>query len=530
MLKMNIKTSNILFLLILAVSTASAAPDTPVDGALPHASKLPANARVPDAAITLFKAAGVTSSAHITLPGVARSRPINIQTETLHKSNLQAGARIVFDTFDGDKLVGVIERVNRRDSNKYSWVGRLVGQPDSSFNIVIEDDVMVGNINPVGMLPFEIRYSGTGSEHTLREVKHDPSIGCGVEPKHHIRSAPPSASPLTEAISDVLISPDNTSLPDMEADSGAFIDVLFVYTTGAETAAGGQSAIHAIVQLSVDTSNTAYSLSNVSQRIRLAGRRSTTYSEAGGSFDGHLFRIRNNGDNIMDDVHDWRNDYRADLVALIVDDTDGGTTFGLAYVIGGPFDEELGFSVTDQAFAASAQNWSLAHELGHNMGSLHDQVEGGTGGITSYAFGHPFTGDTQGLLRTIMGSRALGGTRIQRFSNPSVNFDGQPTGIAIGQANEADIRSAFAVSDYNVANYRAELPATVWVDFGHPGPFFFGTSLNPFNNMVDAESRVRWNGTIIIKASSYTGGAAYTLGTNKAYRINTDGGGNVFMK
>lgn len=519
---MSIKISIIPFMLLLVASSPSAAPEMPDNAALPP-SNSSANAHIPGHAITLFEKSTATAHARITSPGITRSRNIKVQTRTLHKNNLQAGAEIVFDTFDGGSLVGVIERVDHREINKYSWYGHLKGQPDSSFNIVVEDDVMVGNVNPVGMLPFEIRYTGTGSEHTLREVKYDGSIGCGVGPQHHRRSVTSSGSTLTVQNTEALTLEDSSSPPPTAEDSGAFIDVLFVYTTGAETAAGGQSAIHAIVQLSVDTTNTAYSLSNVSQRIRLAGRRSTTYSEAGGTFDNHLARLQSTSDNIMDDVHTWRNDYQADLVALIIDDTDGGNTFGLAYVIGGASDQALAFSVTDQAFAASAQNWSLAHELAHNMGSAHDQLQGATG-ITTYAVGHSFNGDTQGSLRTIMARRALGGTRIHRFSNPSINFDGQPTGITIGQLNEADNRSALAVSDSNVANYRTELPATVWVDFGYPGPFFFGSSSFPLNNMAAAENLVRWNGTIIIKASNYTRGATYTLGTNKAYKIDTSGG------
>jgi len=316
---------------------------------------------------------------------------------------------------------------------------------------------------------------------------------------------------------------DSGSQPGTAADSGAFIDILFVYTTGARTAAGGQAAINAIVQLSVDTSNSAYSSSSVIQRIRLAGRRGTSYSETGGTFDDHLSRVTASSDGVMDFVHDWRDDYQADLVALIIDDTDGGNTFGLAWVIGGASDQANGYSVTDQAFAASAQNWSLVHELGHNMGSRHDQQQGGAG-ITSYAFGHSFNGNTQGSLRTIMARRALGGTRIQRFSNPTINFDGQPTGIAAGQPNEADNKSAFAVSDSNVANYRSELPATVWVDFDDTTPPFSGTSSAPFNNMADAEDRVRWGGTIIINSSSSTAGSGYVLGYYKAYTVLTQGG------
>lgn len=434
--------------------------------------------------------------------GVIRSHVVDVNLEDV--TGLGPGSRIVLELFPGESHIGVLEQVEKRTAVSYSWFGRIEGQPMGYFNIVVEGGVMLGNIHPEGVKPFELRFGPEGVQ-VIRQVQPDDSISCGVGEEHRVSTQAPAA-------------PD---VPEPQPDSGAFVDVMVVYTAAAETAAGGQTALNALVQLSIDTSNTGYNLSGVSHRLRLAGRRQVAYNEAGANFNTHLNRLTTTAEGFMDNVHTWRNDYAADLVELLVNDTDGGNTFGLAWVIGGSGQAANGFGVIDQGFAASATNWSFAHEVGHNLGSDHDVGDAALALLT-YALGHSFNGNTQGLLRTIMARRALGGTRIQRFSNPNVNFDGQPTGIAVGQPNEADNRSAFAVSDGNVANYRSELPRIVWVDFDYNGLFKFGTEAFPYNSITVAEDKVGWGGTIRIKASSSP--VTPTLGSTRAFTIEGSGG------
>lgn len=460
----------------------------------------------------LFRAAAEARPAVGTSERVVRSRAVAVATRDLHALALEPGARIDLDLFPDARFVGLIERVERRGDDRYSWHGRLEGQPASRFDIVVEGGVMLGNVHPEGRLPYEIRYGGPGAGHVVREVAPDTTATCGVGPEQELSRARPAAPSARSPLQ----------------DSGAFVDVLVVYTDAAVSAAGGLAAMHALIQLSIDTTNTAYADSAVSHRLRLAGRMATGYDEDGTNMSGHLNLLTNDGDLVMDDIHDRRDDDAADLVALIVDDTDPPSNiYGVAWV-GGDTDDTRGFSVTDQGFAASATNWTFAHETGHNMGSAHDQQSGGGTGYTSYAYGHSFTGDTLGSLRTIMARRALGGARIQRFSNPNLDFDGQPTGVGVGLPNEADNRATFALSDSNVANWRTELPNDVWVDFSHTGPFL-GTQTDPFADMPAAEAAVHWGGTVWVEAGASADGAAGTLGSAKAYTVRPAGPGDATL-
>ena len=68
----------------------------------------------------------------------------------------------------------------------------------------------------------------------------------------------------------------------------------------------------------------------------------------------------------MDEVHERRDQSRADLVHLIVDT---GDVCGKAWLA--PRDESLGFGLTH--YACEIGDYTFAHELGHNMGLHHDR-------------------------------------------------------------------------------------------------------------------------------------------------------------
>ncbi|MCB9488903.1 MAG: hypothetical protein H6684_09255 [Deltaproteobacteria bacterium] len=72
----------------------------------------------------------------------------------------------------------------------------------------------------------------------------------------------------------------------------------------------------------------------------------------------------------MDEIHGLRDSTNADLVALIVGESD--EVCGCAYI---PTDleqdnEDLGFSAT--ALNCAVANHSFVHEIGHNFGARHD--------------------------------------------------------------------------------------------------------------------------------------------------------------
>ena len=206
----------------------------------------------------------------------------------------------------------------------------------------------------------------------------------------------------------------------------------------------------------------------------------------------------------------------------------GGATFGVAHIAGGLNDDDRGFSTSDQAAAASALNWTVAHELGHNMGLAHDAGQPDFA-FLPYAIGHAFTGDSAVDFQTIMARRALGGIRIQYFSNPSVTFDdldldGAPTtGIALGLPNEAHCAAALALTQMNVSTWRPALPDQTWVDFAWLG-LEFGTEAFPFNTLGEGVENVVWGGIVKIKTGSTSETNTLGSGDDKPVTLVSDGG------
>lgn len=223
------------------------------------------------------------------------------------------------------------------------------------------------------------------------------------------------------------------------ADTGGTIDVLVLYTGNVRTSLGGDTQAQNFAQQAIDSTNTAYLNSRISQRVRLVRAQLSPTSETG-SLSSELSALRNSSS-----VASLRDQYRADLVAMISNSSDG---CGIGYLMGGAGgNSNNAFTVTSRTCAVG--NLSFAHELGHNMGSAHNPENGG-GGTFSYSYGHW----VNGAFRTVMSYSnpcTSGCTRRAYFSNPAVSYNGRATGIANSRDNARSINN----TDVTIANYRA---------------------------------------------------------------------------
>ena len=110
------------------------------------------------------------------------------------------------------------------------------------------------------------------------------------------------------------------------------MEVAVVYTPAARDAAGGTAAMEAEIDLRIAETNRAYEASGVRHRVALAARSEVSYAETGSGFID-LDRLENPSDGHMDEVHALRERVEADLVHLIVGESDVG---GIA-LLGGDF-------------------------------------------------------------------------------------------------------------------------------------------------------------------------------------------------
>ena len=243
-----------------------------------------------------------------------------------------------------------------------------------------------------------------------------------------------------------------------DEDPGVTIDVAVVYTPAAREAAGGADEIEAVIDLMVAEANQAYAASGLQQRLALVGRSEVPYEETGDS-SVDLGRLANPSDGHMDEAHALRGRVGADLVHLIVD-TDKADVRGIAR-LGGPF------ALTVHLGGGAV----FAHELGHNMGLLHDRyVQRGGRSHPAYGYVNPEGAEAgaarSSRWRTLMAYNARC-TDVHalcpwllRFSNPRQSFNGVPLGVpfddgtATGPSGPADAVAVVETTGPAVARWR----------------------------------------------------------------------------
>lgn len=215
---------------------------------------------------------------------------------------------------------------------------------------------------------------------------------------------------------------------------GNQIDLLIVYPAAVRTAAGNTAAVESAAAKAVADANLCFRNSLVDTRLRLVHLAEVTYTPSG-LLQTDLDRLEGSTDGYVDDIHTLREQYGADLVSLLTTESDSG---GLASTMQHP---SLSFAA--QAFSVcvwdqiGAPSYTLAHEVGHNLGCLHNRED--TSNITSdYAFQAFSYGK-----RWLSGGKGYGTVMsydtkptstypntVPHFSNPNVSHDGTATGNA----------------------------------------------------------------------------------------------------
>ena len=397
-----------------------------------------------------------------------RMNPVKVNLNLL--SGLGATDHVGLNMFDDAQYELVVDRVERRSATSFSVFGKIEGLPESLVILVRQDDAVVGMIHaPTFGKTFRIFHQEDGFSLLCQtDANKYPSCGGSVPTDPNDFDA---ILDHKDAVDQGLTLPDDiqnvvNSLPPPPAtcfNQGTVFDVLIAYTQAAQNAAGGASAIQGECQMAIDAANTAYNNSGVASRARLVHRTWTNDNESG-TWDDILNRLTSTNDGAMDEIHSLRNTYRADFCVLLIN---RGEYCGLGWCTS---DDTKAFCIVN--WGCSADNWSMAHEMGHNQGCDHDRQNSG-GGCTNYSYGYGFRwyGNSGNQYRSVMAYAP--GQRVAHFSNPSVTFDGVATGVASGGSaanNTAVINDRRGTCEgFRLSGY------TVWVDFGNAGGFQFGT-------------------------------------------------------
>jgi hypothetical protein len=174
-----------------------------------------------------------------------------------------------------------------------------------------------------------------------------------------------------------------------------------------------------LIALSLEQTNESFKNSgarNIS--LNLVHSQKIDYEDNGREHFGHLYRMVD-GQGVFSGVRRLRNEKRADVVALIVDDPSG---CGLSTRVAADADEA--YVVVHHSCAALT--YSLAHEVGHIIGARHDKQLDPT--TSPFPYGHGYINATK--WRDIMSYRihCNGCPRLPFWSNPVVKVRGEPAG------------------------------------------------------------------------------------------------------
>jgi peptidyl-Asp metalloendopeptidase len=378
------------------------------------------------------------SSPELSKQWVRRHRTMGLNPAALEAMKLarkDSKQDLSLDLFDaGTRTLELDEPEMHRNKAKV-WRGRVRGEQDSDVTLAVRGTKMVGTITS-GQRLYKIE-PAEHNRHRLVEIDED-----AMRPDHHPLVVPDDGTPAEPPAPEPnLQQPDARSAAATDAVTTAaaptntVVDLLVVYTSTARTKQGGQAAMNALITLGVDLANQAYRNSQIAMQLRLVRAAEVAYAETG-NMSTDLTRLQRTNDGFLDQVHQLRNQYKADMVAMIVDN--GGAYCGIAYVMAnGPRASfaSYAFSVTDRDCVA---NNTLTHELGHNMGDAHDRASGGSG-VFPYSYGYR---DPIGKFRTIMAYACptVSCPRVKYFSNPKILINGRPAGIdhRINPTNSAD--------------------------------------------------------------------------------------------
>lgn len=380
----------------LAVSSpALATPKAPVPAAPLPAKPLPM--------APAFSGNNLLSDAAPQVADVSKS-PSNAAKSRLaafRGDKIAVGKSVTFNLFPGLNLAGKVTS-SSKVMDMRTWRGKLTNS-DGYFYAAQSGDAFIAHVGTKKGV-YEVSKVGDG---VYRVIMMD-------------QSKNKEDAPGTLKVGD--LGPAANKAAD---DSRARIDVMVAYTPQALAGEGSLSALYARMSLAVAETNGSYLKAAVTTRIRLVHIEPVSYTESG-DFQTDLNRVINPSDGYMDNVPKARNGYGADMVGLIIENTQ---YCGLASSI---------LANSENAYMTASRTcttgyYSFGHELGHLQGARHDVYVDPTN--SPYSYGHGYV-SVPGKWRTVMGynnkcaDAGVNCTRLQYFSNPHKSYGGRALGTS----------------------------------------------------------------------------------------------------
>ena len=216
------------------------------------------------------------------------------------------------------------------------------------------------------------------------------------------------------------------------------IDVMLLYTP--KVASKYLDIETDLIALSIEQANDSFAGSGLGNiKLNLVHDQQVKYEEGKGQHFAHLYQMAD-GKGPFAEVHRLRNEKRADVVVLIVDDASG---CGLSTRVAAEAEEA--YAVVHHTCAALT--YSIAHEIGHIIGARHDA--GLDPSSSPFPYGHGYVNGTK--WRDIMSYREScnGCPRRPYWPNPAIKIRGEA-----GGAIDADNARVILEQAERVSNFR----------------------------------------------------------------------------
>lgn len=268
-------------------------------------------------------------------------------------------------------------------------------------------------------------------------------------------------------------------LPGNDLEEQTTIDLMIAYTQASEDWATSEESgfedIDGVIAQSMNLLQTVFDNSEIPITFRLVHSHKVNYDESSVELNGNgnnneniLFDFvgdeswspgKDGGDTEMNEVHDLRDQYGADLMVLLVSDMigAGGTAFGGTGLYGnerGAFNNNIVKQVTDDSY-------TLVHEIGHNLGIEHSRTQNlfpasAYGGTFPEAVGYQ---DSQNGFATMMGyTQEDISIILPYFSDPNLSFEGAALGVDDPELPSSAVKAIKRIK-HLVASYRPTIVA-----------------------------------------------------------------------
>jgi len=359
-------------------------------------------------------------------------------------ANAMSAPQLTFTLPDGRTITAKRQRT-AEDTTKgrKSWVGTFTEQPGSIAVITTFKGATTGFVS-YGPETWELM-PGKAGGHVLYRV----------DDKKIPAAEPVLMGPKSE--NDVISGTSSSTSLTTDATTGGYVhDLLVVYTPAAK-ATYGQATLESMIQNAVAAANQAYQNSNIGITLNLVGLQEIPYTETG-AIQTSLYDLQGTADGKMDAVHQLRDTVGADVVSLVSQD---GDACGIAWSM-----RSISTSFASSAFnvvnSGCLSNHSLAHEIGHNQGNMHDRASTTNTGAFPYSYGFRRCMSDGTGFRTVMSYSCTGASRVAWFSSPNAYYNGYATGIAYESdpTNSADNARSMNNTASTVAAFRTSGTST----------------------------------------------------------------------